>query len=87
MTPTKLRADQVGVCISTLHVTPHHFGPADVERCVTAAAAAGFPSLVFQVHWASTYGGGALRALLDDRGIEAGVLESSMAWVDGPDAA
>jgi sugar phosphate isomerase/epimerase len=87
VTATKLRADDVGVCVSTLHGTPHQFDKSDVERCVTAAAAAGLASLVFQVHWASTYGGKALRGLLDDQGIEAGVLESSMAWVDGPDAA
>jgi len=87
VTTTRFRADQVGVCVSTLHVTPHQFDTADIERCVTAAAGAGFPSLVFQVHWANAYGGDALRNLLDDQGIKAGVLESSMAWVDGPAAA
>ena len=87
MTATKLRADDVGVCVSTLHVTPHQFDTADIERCVTAAGAAGLPSLVFQVHWASTYGGEALRGLLDDQGLTAGALESAMGWVEGPDAA
>jgi sugar phosphate isomerase/epimerase len=84
---TRIRADQVGVCVSTLHVTPHQFDTADIERCVAAAAGAGFPSLVFQVHWADTYGGDALRALLDDQGMTAGGLEGSMSWVDGPEAA
>jgi sugar phosphate isomerase/epimerase len=87
VTATRFRADQVGVCVSTLHVTPHEFDTADIERCVAAAADAGLPSLVFQVHWASTYGGDALRKLLDDEGLTAGALEGSLSWVDGPEAA
>ena len=77
----------MGVCVSTLHVTPHQFDTTDIERCVGAAAGAGFRSLVFQVHWANTYGGDALRGLLADSGLVAGALEGSMAWVEGPDAA
>ena len=87
MTATRFTADQVGVCVSTLHVTPHQFETADIERCVAAAAGAGSANCVFQVHWASTYGGSELHALLDDHGIYAGALESSMGWIDGPDAA
>jgi sugar phosphate isomerase/epimerase len=87
MSTTRLRADDVGICVSTLHVTPHQFDTHDIERCVRAAAGAGFPSVVFQVHWAKTYGGEALRRLLDECGLTAGALEGSMAWTDGPEAA
>jgi sugar phosphate isomerase/epimerase len=84
---SRFRADEVGVCVSTLHVTPHQLDTADIERCVRAAADAGLPSLVFQQHWADTYGGAALHDLLDSCGVTARGLEGSMAWPDGPDAA
>jgi sugar phosphate isomerase/epimerase len=83
----RFRADDVGICVSTLHVDPHGFVPADVERFTRIAAEAGFPSLAYQIHWVLGLGPTSTRALLDDLGITAGALEGSMRWVDGPDAA
>jgi sugar phosphate isomerase/epimerase len=77
----------VGICVSTLHVDPHAFVPADVERFTRIAAEAGFPSLAYQIHWVMGLGVGSTRALLDDLGITAGALEGSMQWVQGPEAA
>jgi sugar phosphate isomerase/epimerase len=84
---SKFRADDVGICLSTLHVEPHAFVPADVERLTRVAAAAGFPSLALQVHWVRGYGVEAMRALLDELGLTAGALEGAMTWSNGPDAA
>jgi sugar phosphate isomerase/epimerase len=81
------QADDVGICVSTLHVDPHAFVPADVERLIRVAAAAGFPSLALQVHWVTGYGVDATRALLDELGLSAGALEGAMTWPAGPDAA
>jgi sugar phosphate isomerase/epimerase len=87
MTSSTFDADAVGICVSTLHVDPSRFVAADVERLTRVAAAAGFPSLALQVHWVTTYGIDATRALLDECGLTAGALEGAMSWPAGPEAA
>jgi sugar phosphate isomerase/epimerase len=79
--------DSVGLCLSTLHPAPYYHEREDVARMVRIAAAAGFPSLVFQRNWAASIGAGELRQLLDDEGLFAGALESSMNWCEGPEGA
>ena len=79
--------NRVGLCVSTLHPNPRQFAAADVERLTHVSARAGFPSLALQVHWVTTYGVDATRALLHDAAVVAGALEGAMTWTAGPDAA
>ena len=85
--PSRFDADQVGICLATLHFDERQLVAADVERLTRVAAAAGFPSLALKVNWVRTYGVDATRALLDEVGLTAGALESAMTWPDGPEAA
>ena len=87
MATTPFSADAVGLCVSTLRVRPAAIDRDIVEQTVRAAAAAGFPSLALQVNWVTTYGIDEMRALLDGLGMTAGVLEGSVTWSDGADAA
>ena len=77
-------ADRIGICVSTLHVTPSQFVPEDVERLCCVAASAGFPSLALQSYWVTRYGVDATRKLLDETGMTAGALEGAITWADGP---
>jgi sugar phosphate isomerase/epimerase len=84
---TEFGADDAGICLSTLHVTPRRFDAADVERLARVAADAGFPSVALQSDWATIGGVDATRALLDDLGLTVSALESAITWSAGPDAA
>jgi sugar phosphate isomerase/epimerase len=84
MSSSNFDADKVCVCVSTLHPNLRQFVPADVERFTRIAADAGFPSLALQSHWVTSYGLKATRALLDEVGITAGVVEGAVNWADGP---
>ena len=79
-------ADRVGICVSTLHVTPSHFLPEDVDRLCRVAASAGFPSVALQSYWVTRCGVDATRKLLDETGMTAGALEGAILWADGRDA-
>jgi sugar phosphate isomerase/epimerase len=87
MTSSPFSADAVGLCVSTLRVVPYTTDPEVIEQTVRVAAAAGFPSLALQVNWVTGYGVDAMRALLDELGLTAGVLEGSVTWAEGPEAA
>jgi sugar phosphate isomerase/epimerase len=80
-------ADAVGLCVSTLRVRPADIDRGIVEQTVRAAADAGFPSLALQVNWVTCYGIDEMRGLLDGLGLTAGVLEGSVAWSEGVEAA
>jgi sugar phosphate isomerase/epimerase len=84
---TAFRADDAGICLSTLHVTPRHFVAADVVQLARVAADAGFPSVALQSDWATIGGVDATRALLDDLGLTVSALESAITWSAGTDAA
>jgi sugar phosphate isomerase/epimerase len=85
MTTATYTADQAGLCVSTLHPSPHQHGRDDVERLVRIAGEAGFRGLAFQPNWVASYGAGETRKLLQDAGMFAGALEGAMNWGDGPE--
>ncbi len=87
MLPETFAADRVGVCVSTLHITPSEFVPEDVDRLCRVAASAGFPSVALQSYWVSRFGVDATRRLLDETGMTAGALEGAIKWPGGRDAA
>jgi sugar phosphate isomerase/epimerase len=87
VSPGNFAADQVGICVSTLHVTPSQFVAEDVERLSRVAADAGFASLALQSYWVTRYGVDETRRMLDDAGLVAGALEGAIRWADGPEAA
>lgn len=87
MPPPVIAPDSVGLCVSTLHPAPFYHKREEVAQMVQIAAKAGFPSLVFQKNWVASPGASELRQILDDAGIFAGALESSMDWCQGPEGA